>query len=175
LKGLYLWLSFLLCSCAGAGPLPESPATQVVAVPNHFDDEPECTVKLPETRAICSAKGCSMPVPKGSSLRSIELHFDCLPKRSPTGFDNPPDYVKVQPLRARNSVGLLSLIDDTEGEPEEQLRDLGFCLYGEQTNFCGYAKVLRLKDGEKADATAAVKAFIEGIELRDQSKSKISK
>ena len=56
--------------------------------------------------------------------------------------------------------------DDVQSPADERLRELNFCLYGKLNNFCGNAKVLRLKNGSKADASAAVKAFIQGIELQ---------
>lgn len=167
MNSVYVLLMLLLCGCASAEPSLESSAIQEVSVPNRFRKEPACVVKLPRTKAVCSVKGCSMPLTKGSTLKSLELTFTCVPKLSPTGFDNAADYAKLVPLRARNAYGDMSLIDDIEGEPEERMRQLDFCLYGKEANFCGGANVLRLIDGEKADATADIKAFIESIELRD--------
>lgn len=167
MRRTYLFSLLLLCGCAGAEPSAESSVMQEVTVANRFRREPACVVRLPRTQAVCSVKGCSMPPPKGSTLKSIELTFICVPKLAPPGFDNPQDYAKVLPLRARNSFGDMSMIDDIEGEPGERMRQLDFCLYGNEANFCGGAKVLRLIDGEKVDATVEIKAFIESIELRD--------
>lgn len=116
-----------------------------------------------------------MPIKKGSALETIELDFSCLPKRSPTGFDRPADNAKVLSLHARNSSGHFSLIEDVEGEPETRMRYLDFCLYGMKTNFCGGAKMLRFKDGDEADPTAAIKSFIEGIELQDPLRPDLGK
>jgi hypothetical protein len=108
-----------------------------------------------------------MPLPKQSTLDSIQLKFSCIPSWMPNGFDKSPDYAKVLPLRAQNVNGDLSLIDDIDGEPPERKRSLRFCLYGKEVAFCGSAKVLRLQDGERGDATGAIKTFIEGIELHE--------
>jgi hypothetical protein len=74
--------------------------------------------------------------------------------------------MKVLSLRARNVQGNLGLIDEVDGAPEELMRELSFCLYGKTANFCGAAKILRLKDGAKADPTKKIKAFIEAIEFQ---------
>lgn len=167
MKGPYLWSLLLLFGCADAKMRITATSMQELTVPNIYTNDPPCAIKLPQTNFACTAEGCSVPGPKGNTLGTIKLDFSCLPKRSPTGFDNPADDVKVLRLRSRNSLGHLSLIDDAEGDPENRLRYLDFCLYGRKTNFCGGAKVLRLKDGEKADPTAAIKAFIEGIALQE--------
>jgi len=135
----FLWMSLSVSACAGAQPYPVTSLAPsvVVAVPNFDEDGPPCIVKLPVTAYVCSAKGCSVPTKKGSTLETIELDFSCLPKRSPTGFDRPADNAKVLSLHARNSSGHISLIEDVEGEPETRMRYLDFCLYGIKTNFCG--------------------------------------
>jgi len=162
----YLLSLFLLSGYAGAVPATASPAAQEVTVLNQFPQEPACVARLPPARFACTASGCTMPAPSKNSLQSIELAFSCIPKSSPTGFDNPAVDMKVLPLRARNSLGNLGLIDEIDGAPEELMRELSFCLYGKAANFCGAAKIQRLKDGAKADPTKAIKAFIEGIELQ---------
>lgn len=166
MRSSYLLALLLLCACAGAEPAPLASVT----VPNFDADSPACVVKLPETKGSCTAKGCSMPLPARSTLKSIQLKFSCIPSWMPNGFDKSPDYAKVLSLRARNANGNLSLIDDIDGEPADRMRSLRFCLYSKETSFCGSAKVLRLKDGAEGDATAAIKRFIEGIELQEPSK-----
>jgi hypothetical protein len=158
---------FLLCIGVVSCSVPVFAAPQELTIPNFDSDSPSCRVKLPETPAQCTPDGCAMPVPKSSTLESLQLNFSCLPKSAPTGFENPAGYVKVQPLRGKNARGHLSLIDDIESPPAERTRELNFCLYGKQNNFCGNAKTLRLKDGAKGDATAVIKAYIQGIELQD--------
>lgn len=162
----YLLGLILLCGCAGAAPVPESSAMQEVTVPNVQPGEAACVVKLPQAKLACSANGCSMPPPPKSTLKSIELTFSCITKSSPTEFDKPVEDMKVLSLRARNVQGNLGLIDEIDGAPEELMRELSFCLYGKTANFCGAAKILRLKDGAKADPTKKIKAFIEAIEFQ---------
>lgn len=162
----YLLGLLLLCGCAAAAPAPDSPAMQEVTVPNQMPKEAACVAKLPPAKFACTANGCSMPAPAKSSLKSIELTFSCISKSSPNEFDKPVEDMKVLSLRARNARGNLGLIDEIDGEPEELMRELSFCLYGKTANLCGFSKILRLKDGAKADPTKAIKAFIEGIELR---------
>jgi len=137
-----------------------------LTIPNFDSQSPACQVKLPETPGQCGVEGCVLPAPKHSTLGSIRLNFSCLPKSAPTGFENPAEYVKVQSVHGKNAAGHLSLIDDIQPPPAERTRELSFCLYGKENNFCGAATALRLKDGPKADATAAIKSFIHGIELQ---------
>lgn len=125
-----------------------------------------CAVKVPVLNPQCTADGCILPAPGGATLDSIKLNFSCLPTSAPTGFENPAREVKVQSIRAKNAKGHLSLIDDVQSPADERFRELNFCLYGKLNNFCGNAKVLRLKDGSKADASPAIKTFIQGIELQ---------
>lgn len=162
----YLLSLLLLCGGAAAAPAPGASAAQEVTVANQFPNEAACVARLPPARFACTASGCTMPVPPKNTLKSIELTFSCIPKSSPTEFDKPMEDMKVLSLRARNAKGNLGLIDQIDGEPEELMRELSFCLYGKTANFCGAAKIQRLKDGAKADPTKAIKAFIEGIELQ---------
>ncbi len=159
----------LLCITASSFSAGAQAASPELTIPNFESQSPACQVKLPETPGQCTAEGCVLPSPKYSTLRSIQLNFSCLPKSAPTGFENPADDVKVQSVFGKNAAGHLSLIDDIQPPPGEQTRQLGFCLYGKENNFCGDATVLRLKDGPKGDATAAIKAFIHGIELQGAS------
>lgn len=110
-----------------------------------------------------------MKLPKDSTLESLQLNFSCLPKSAPTGFENPAPEAKVRSIHSKNSKGHISLIDDVQSAPAERLRELNFCLYGKLNNFCGNAKVLRLKDGTKADGSGIVKAFIQEVELQNDN------
>jgi hypothetical protein len=162
-------LTGILCTAAASFPAVVLGAPQEFTITNFDSDSPACVVTLPETPAHCTPEGCALPVPKYSTLGSLQLSFTCLPKSAPTGFENPADDMKIQPLRAKNARGHLSLIDDIESPPAERTRQLGFCLYGKQNNLCGDAKTLRLRDGAKGDATAILKSFIQGIELQGAS------
>lgn len=164
------YLLSLIVVCAGALGCPQIGVTapQELTIPNFDADSPACVVKLPDALTQCTAEGCKLPLPKGSTLESLQLNFSCLPKSAPTGFENPAPEAKVQSVRAKNAKGHVSLIDDVQSAPTERLRELNFCLYGQLNNFCGNAKVLRLKDGAKLDATSTVKAFIQGMELQNE-------
>lgn len=163
-KYLYLMLLFGMSSVACTQAAQN--ATHEITVPNFDADSPACMVKVPALKPQCTSEGCSLPPPAGSSLDSIKLNFSCLPTSAPTGFENPAPEAKVQSIRSKNAKGHLSLIDDIQSPADERLRELNFCLYGKLNNFCGNAKVLRLKDGSKADASLAVKTLIQGIELQ---------
>lgn len=160
-------MSLLLCACAIGQTPPARSATQELTVPNFDADSPACVVKVPANEPQCTAEGCALSPPNGSTLESIQLNFSCLPKSAPTGFENPAPGSKVQSIHAKNVPGHLSLIDDIQGASSERMRELNFCLYGKRNNFCGNAKVLRLKDGAKADGSAAARKFIQGMELQD--------
>jgi hypothetical protein len=165
MKKDHLFLTLMLGMSAVACTQAAQNAMHEITVPNFDADSPACVVKVPTLNPECTAEGGTLPAPVGATLESIKLNFSCLPTSAPTGFENPAPEVKVQSIRSKNAKGHLSLIDDIQS-PDERLRELNFCLYGKRNNFCGNAKVLRLKDGAKADASAAVKAFIQGIELQ---------
>ncbi|MQA21679.1 hypothetical protein [Rugamonas rivuli] len=164
------YLLSLIVVCAGAIGCPQvgMSASQELTIPNFDPDSPACVVKLPDTPTQCTVESCKLPLLKGSTLEALQLNFSCLPKSAPTGFENPAPEVKVQSIRAKNSKGHVSLMDDVQSAPAERLRELNFCLYGKLNNFCGNAKVLRLKDGAKLDGTNTVKAFIQGMELQNE-------
>lgn len=158
------YLLLLLALCAGAGAEAAQPA--VVSVPNLDRNAAPCVVALPPGPARCTAQGCALPLPKGSTMASLDLGFSCIPTGSTTEFDRPPPYARIQSLRTANGRAHLSLIDDIDAPPAERLRELGFCIHGRDNIFCGHAKVLRLQDGAKGDATPVVKAFIQGLGLQ---------
>ena len=162
----YLFLMLMFGMSSVACTQAAQSAMHEITVPNFDADSIACVVKVPTLNPQCTAEGCTLPAPAGATLESIKLNFSCLPTSAPTGFENPAPEVKVQSIRSKNAKGHLSLIDDIQSPADERLRELNFCLYGKLNNFCGNAKVLRLKDGSKADASAAVKAFIQGIELQ---------
>lgn len=58
-------------------------------------------------------------------------------------------------------------IDVVWGPPDERFRELQFCLFGKNKNFCGVATVLSLDYRTKVKATQAVKVFAQGIELQE--------
>lgn len=167
MKRNYLWLLMVLCASAVGRPQAGADAARELTIPNFDVDSPACIVKIPDAQAQCTAEGCKLPLPKGSTLESLQLNFSCLPKSAHTGFEKTPPGVKVQFIRSKNATGHVSLIDDVQSAPAEPLRELNFCLYGKLNNFCGNAKVLQLKDGAKADGSGAVKAFIQGVELQN--------
>lgn len=162
----YLFLMLMFGMSAVACTQAAQNAMHEITVPNFDADSPACVVKVPTLNPQCTAEGGTLPAPAGATIESIKLNFSCLPTSAPTGFENPAPEVKVQSIRSKNAKGHLSLIDDIQSPADERLRELNFCLYGKLNNFCGNAKVLRLKDGAKADASAAVKAFVQGIELQ---------
>lgn len=158
---------FLLCSAIGCCFSVASAAVQEIAVKNLDTGGNACMIRVPVVLpwTECSADGCDMPAPAGSSLNSIHLGFSCLPLSAPTGFENPPSYGRVESIRSGKWRGQLSEIDSIDLPKEERTRELNFCIYGKLSNFCGYARTLRLKDGKKADAAGIVKLLIRRIEL----------
>lgn len=161
---LKLFLSVVLTGYAGkAFSSPED-----FNIPNSDSDSSPCYVKIPVTAPWkqCTAAGCEMAAPAGSTLKSIHLSFSCLPTSAPTGFENPPEYAQVKAIRSVNAKGLVSFIDGIDEPADERIRELNFCLYGKGHNFCGAAQTLRLKDGLKADSSPAVMHLIRSMELR---------
>jgi len=136
-----------VCGCLQAEPVQSNELT----IPNFDPDSPACVIKF---------KG-------GASPESLRLNLSCLPKSAPTGLENPAPEVKVQSIHGKNAKGHMSLIDDAQSPHADRTRELNFCLYGKQNNFCGSAKVLRLKDGAKVDDTSTIKDWIQRIELQD--------
>lgn len=167
MKTRYLLSMLVLGMSIGASAQAAPTLTHELTVPNFDDESPACVVKVPVASSQCTSKACTLPAPAGSTLDSIEVDFSCLPKSSPTGFENPVPGVKVQWFRAKNAPTHLSLSDGAFDPPNERFRELTFCMYGKLNNFCGYAKVRRLGDRSKVDGTRAVKEFLQGIELQD--------
>jgi hypothetical protein len=154
--------------CHGSGAQDAFAGERELSIPNFDADSPACVVKIADGTPACTADGCTIPMPNRPASASIQLRFSCLPKSAPTGFDNPAPEVKVSSIRARNSQGHLSLMDDLQSPPAERMRELNFCLYGKHgkhNNFCGYAKVWRSRPGLKTDANAAIQKFIQELEL----------
>lgn len=135
-----------VCACVQAEPVQSNELT----IPNFDPDSPACVIKF-----------------EGASPASLRLNLSCLPKSAPTGFENPAPEVKIQSIRGKNAKGHMSLIDDVQSPLADRARELNFCLYGKRNNFCGSAKVLRLKDGGKPDGISAIKAWIQRIELKN--------
>jgi len=143
----------LLIGVGVCGRLQAEPVqSNELTIPNFDPDSPACVIKF---------NG-------GASPESLRLNLSCLPKSAPTGFENPAPGVKVQSIRGKNANGHISLIDDVHSPLADRTRELNFCLYSKQNNFCGSAKVLRLKDGAKADGTSTIKDWIQRIELGSQ-------
>lgn len=135
-------------------------------VPDLHGDSPPCAVSLPANQEQCTPEGCTLPLPKRSTLKSLQIKFSCLPLGTLTGFERPAPGARIRGVRARNAMASVLLVDDLESAPEERKREMIFCIYGTQNVFCGDAYVLRLKDGAKGDATPALKKFIQGIEFQ---------
>lgn len=135
----------MFCTGAVGGPQVAATAPQELTIPNFDADSPDCIVKLPEVVPACTVESCTIPAPKDMPTGPLRINFSCLPKSAPTGFENPAPDVKVQSMRSRNARGHLSLIDDMQSGPAERMRELNFCLYGKLNNFCGNAKVRRLR------------------------------
>ena len=157
-------LMFGLSTAAFAKALPP---TQDITVPNLDIDSPPCVVNVPLLGPQCTEKGCMLLAPAGSSIKSIELRFICLPDSATTGFENPPPEIKVETFRVKNSRVHVSLSDGVSEASNERVRYLNFCMYGKSNYFCGHAIVRRLADRPKVDATRAVKSFLRKIELHD--------
>lgn len=164
----FIVLKLLFCLVLTGYASEAFSAPEEFDVPNFDSDSSPCHVKIPVMAPWrqCTAAGCEMAAPTGSTLESIRLSFSCLPTSAPTGFENPPEYAKVKAIRSVNAKGLVSFIDGIDEPADERVRELNFCLYGKGHNFCGAAQTLRLKDGIKADSGPAVMLLIRSIELR---------
>lgn len=162
---LPMFLKYLVLICT-TGAASAAPLT--FEIPNFDPDGTSCHVKIPAITpgTHCTADACEMPAPAGSTLGTIRVNFSCLPKSAPTGFENPPDYARVESIRSMTSSGHISQADSIDEPADQRWRDLIFCLYGKAANFCGAAKTLLLKDGSKADSSAAIKQLIRHIDFR---------
>jgi hypothetical protein len=155
----------LLPAIAPAGETLSNIRELIVA--NIDADSPVCRIRVPLGRISCTSESCEIPAPRASSFKSVQLLFSCLPTSARTGFEDPPADAKVFSLKASDKNVEVSLIDDPLSEPGERMRHLSFCFYGKHVTFCGYAKTLRIKDGDYVDASAEVISFIKTIVLVD--------
>ncbi|MFL6676564.1 MAG: hypothetical protein ACJ8LG_25145 [Massilia sp.] len=142
---------------------------QEIVVANVWSDEPACHVSFPVRVQKCTSKGCEFAAPKTSSLTTVWLNFSCLPASAPTGFENQQEGEEVFPVQGPNARGSVSLMDNPVPEDNEPVRELSFCLFGERTNFCGWAKTYVLKDGKKGDVSGEIVQFVKSIILMGEN------
>jgi hypothetical protein len=142
-------------------------APSVLTVPNSDPKAPPCVVMLAEGPAQCTSEGCAIPLTRLRDVKQVQLMLSCVPTSSPTGFENPPPYVELHSIRAKNAQGHLSVVDDTQSAPSEQMRELNFCLWGNSNILCGFAKIPKLAKDPKSRQRKAIQAFIRGIEFTD--------
>lgn len=70
-----------------------------------------CRIRIAGDFTGCAESACEIaPPPKASSLPALRFEFACLPSSAPTGFENPPPERKMFSVRARNAVGLYSVM-----------------------------------------------------------------
>lgn len=154
-----IWMA--LCSTNSAAG---TEITQSLTIPNVELRNPLCRILLPSSLK-CEAESCSFPAPEGARLKNIEINFSCISKDQNNGFEKPPPYAKVKTIRAKNSVGNLSITDGFVSDDGVRMRDVYFCLYGKQNTLCGNAKTLVLDDKRTLDASSSVKKIAESIRL----------
>jgi hypothetical protein len=142
---------------------------QVIIVTNTDDDSAACHVRLHESSARCTNESCVIPAPRGSSLKTVQVLFSCLPTSARTGFEDPPPDAIVFSVKTLNKNAEVSVIDDPASESGERMRHLSFCLFGKNATFCGYARTLRLRDGDPGDASEEVIKLIKEITFLDNA------
>lgn len=159
-------LALLVCAWANAGP---APVPVELTVPSFDETVPACRVRVRVKTETCRGDRCLIPVQQGKAIAPVELHLTCLPSYSPTGFENPAPEVTVRSIRTRNTRGAVSFIDNDTLPAIGPHQDVNFCLYGQQTNFCGYAKVARF-GGKESPVIARIVSLIKRIEWVPPSK-----
>lgn len=127
-------VSVAVCRRRG-GDLHASSAVHEVMVPDLHGDSPPCAVSLPANQEQCTPEGCTLPLPKRSTLKSLQIKFSCLPLGTLTGFERPAPGARIRGVRARNAMASVLLVDDLESAPEERKREMIFCIYGTQMSF----------------------------------------
>ena len=155
-------LALFVCAVANAGPGPVAAPVELV-VPSFDETVPACRVRVRVNTETCVDKSCLIPVPKRISMKPVELQLTCLPSYSPTGFENPPPEARIRAIRTRSTTGAVSLIQNDALPSIGPHQDLTFCLYGEKTNICGYAKVAGLP-AKESPAVARIISLIKRIE-----------
>ena len=165
----YGLLTLFVCAAANAGPGGAVAAPVELVIPSFDETVPACRVRVRVNTEMCADKSCLIPVHKRLSTEPVELHLTCLPSYSPTGFENPPAEARIRAIRNRSTKGAVSLIENAALPSLGPHQELNFCLYGEKTNICGYAKVAGLP-GKESPAVARIISLIMRIEWSAPSK-----
>lgn len=166
MRHTYGLLALFVCALANAAP---GAAAVELLVPSFDETVPPCRVRVHVKTETCQGNRCLIPAHQGKSAAPIELHLTCLPSYSPTGFENAAPEVEVRSIRTRTTKGAVSLIDNDTLPSIGPHQDVNFCLYGEQTNFCGYAKVAKVR-GKRSPAIDRIISLIQRIEWAPASK-----
>lgn len=140
-------------------------AGQAVSIPNFQPEGAPCRAVLPPGPLLCGHTICKLPALPGASIGDVELELSCVSRSSPTGFENVPADMTYRYLRTGNGHAHLGWIDNDQGLLPGPVRELSFCLPGQDNVLCGFARTWRLTDSPQADATPALVRFVEGIEL----------
>lgn len=139
-------------------------AQQSFSIPNFDESAPPCKFSIPANVYACEPLACQVKAPEKSSLGKVQVNFTCVPIGAIT-FERPPSDAKLYGVRSRNARGEIMFTDENKYESKDPMRNMMFCLRGAENVLCGDAKTLRLKDGNRNDATPAIKAFIREISL----------
>jgi hypothetical protein len=142
-------------------------APKQLKIPNFSSQGPACALTFIDNIYRCTANGCDIPTSKSKGAEVIHLSFSCLPKTSPTGFENPPDYVKVEFIQSKNTKGEISFTEDIETPSSKRAIDLNFCLYGKSNNLCGFSRLLKPETHVRSTSGDTIKSFLKGIELKE--------
>lgn len=144
---------------------------QEMVISNSDEASPSCRVRFPANQAKCKGKTCAIPAPKRSSLRTISIHFSCIPNSARDGFENPPSDARIKNFKIGDMHGSVMLIDEIVPAGNEKMRELLFCLFGVRVKFCALANTMVLKEGASADASGRVEKFLKTIRLIENAEA----
>jgi hypothetical protein len=168
-KQLCFLSTLLFCACASACPSARAEAPVDLVIPNFEADKPACHVRVGVKEEKCTDQSCVIPTAKDKSVAPVELRFTCFPSSAPTGFENPAPYAKIRSIQSKSAKGALSLIDDITTPASERQQELNFCLYGDESNFCGSAKISKVH-GKESPTVAQIISLVKRMEWAEGSK-----
>ena len=137
---------------------------QPVSISNYEQGRAPCRAVLPPGPLLCRNTVCTLPALPGAAIGDVELQLSCVSLSRPTGFENVPEDMHYRYLRTKNGHAHLGWTDNDQGLLPGTVRELSFCLTGQDNVLCGFARTWRLTDRPGADATPALVRFVEGIE-----------
>lgn len=165
-KSCILLMVLIACLCAGLhGGASAAPAT--LTIPNVDKDVPDCLLILPEALPDCTVERCEVTYRRGAERRAVTFNFGCAPMSARNGFENPPDYVKVEDVRAKNAHALMSTIEDIDAPQSRRSMDIAFCILGKSSHLCGFTRIPKAPHSAYLAQIGVIKKFIRGLALQD--------